>query len=129
MQPSFMLDSSACVQVLRGLAPFDALPERQATAISSLVAAELWTGVEKSGRPDNSRLLELFLSLFSVVEFDSDDARDYARIRAELERKGTPIGPLDLLIAAHARNLGATLISRNASEFKRVKGLRILAWK
>ena len=50
-------------------------------------------------------------------------------IRADLERKGTPIGPLDLLIAAHARNLGATLITRNASEFKRVKGLKIQAWK
>ena len=129
MQFLFMLDTSACIQVLRGKAPFDALPACKDTAVSSVVAAELWTGVEKSDRPDKATSLDLFLGLFTVVDFGGEDARHYARIRADLERKGTPIGPLDLLIAAHARNLGATLITRNAGEFKRVKGLKVQAWK
>ena len=129
MRPLFMLDSSACIHVLRGRAPFDALPARKDTAVSTLVAAELWTGVEKSNRPDKAKSLEVFLSMFSVLDFGSEDARHYAQIRADLESKGTPIGPLDLLIAAHARNLGATLITRNAREFKRVKGLKVQAWK
>ena len=63
------------------------------------------------------------------MEFTLESALEYADIRADLEAKGTPIGPLDLLIAAQARSLGATLVTANASEFKRVKGLRILAWK
>lgn len=129
MRPLFMLDSSACILVLRGRAPFDALPACKDSAVSSLVAAELWTGVEKSDRPDKAASLQTFLSLFTVVDFGGEDARHYAQIRADLERKGTPIGPLDLLIAAHARNLGATLITRNAAEFKRVKGLKVQAWK
>ena len=124
-----MLDTSACIQVLRGKAPFDALPACKDTALSSVVAAELWTGVEKSDRPDKATSLDLFLGLITVVDFGVEDARHYARIRADLERKGTPIGPLDLLIAAHARNLGATLITRNTREFKRVKGLKVQAWK
>ena len=124
-----MLDSSACIQVLRGQAPFDALPACKDTAVSSIVAAELWTGVEKSGRPDKARSLATFLSLFTLVDFGGEDARHYGQIRADLERKGTPIGPLDLLIAAQARNLGATLITGNAREFKRVKGLKVQAWK
>jgi len=124
-----MLDTSACIQVLRGRAPFDALPACKDTAVSSVVAAELWTGVEKSDRPDKARSLELFLGLFQVVPFGSEEARHYAQIRADLERRGSPIGPLDLLIAAHARNLGATLITRNAVEFKRLKGLKVQAWR
>lgn len=129
MRPLFMLDTSACIQVLRGRAPFDALPACKDTAVSSVVAAELWTGVEKSDRPDKARSLELFLGLFQVVPFGSEEARHYAQIRADLERRGSPIGPLDLLIAAHARNLGATLITRNAVEFKRLKGLKVQAWR
>jgi tRNA(fMet)-specific endonuclease VapC len=125
----FMLDSSACIHVLRGLAPFDALPAREDTALSSLVVAELWTGVEKSTGHRKAPALELFLDLFPTVDFGADDARHYAQIRADLERKGTLIGPLDLLIAAHARSQGATLITRNAREFKRVKGLKVQAWK
>lgn len=129
MRPLFMLDSSACIQVLRGRAPFDALPACKDTAVSSIVAAELWTGVEQSGRPGKARSLETFLGLFTVVDFGGEDARHYSQIRADLERKGTPIGPLDLLIAAHACNLGATLITCNAGEFTRVKGLKVQAWK
>lgn len=129
MSPSFMLDSSACIHVLRGLAPFDTLPARNETAISSLVAAELWTGVEKSQSLERKRSLEIFFDLFTVIDFGGEDARHYAKIRADLERKGTLIGPMDLLIAAHALRLGASLITRNVREFKRVKGLRLQSLK
>ena len=64
-----------------------------------------------------------------MLDFTEAAARSYGEIRADLERKGTLIGPLDLLIAAHARSLGATLITLNAREFKRVKGLQVQAWK
>lgn len=130
VQPeTFMLDSSACIHVLRGHAPFDSLPAREDSTLSSIVAAELWTGVEKSGNPVRLRQIDDLLVIYLVVDFDNNAARHYAEIRADLERLGKTIGPMDLLIAAHARSLGATLVTRNAKEFRRVKGLRILAMK
>ena len=71
----------------------------------------------------------MLLTRMGVVKFDQEASMAYGEIRADLERKGTLIGPLDLLIAAHARSLGATLITANIGEFKRVKGLKVLAWK
>ena len=107
------------------------MPDPSITGIPVIVAAELWTGVMKNLKTHSHQgaRLEAFLNLFPIVEFTLESAREYADIRADLEAKGTPIGPLDLLIAAQARSLGATLVTANASEFKRVKGLRILAWK
>jgi tRNA(fMet)-specific endonuclease VapC len=106
------------------------LPLPTETAVSSIVAAELWTGVCKLGE-DHPQLAYLtdFFEIFIVLNFPHDAARHYGEIRAELEKKGMSIGPLDLLIAAHARSLGATLITANVGEFKRVKGLKVLAWK
>ena len=69
------------------------------------------------------------LNVFRVADFNLDAAMHYADIRAALEAAGKPIGPLDLLIAGQARSLGATLVTANAGEFKRVKGLKIQAWK
>ena len=126
----YLLDSSVCVPVLRGRSSIKELPIPTETAVSSIVAAELWTGVRKLGEahPQLAYLTE-FLEIFTVLNFSHDAARHYGEIRTELERKGTSIGPLDLLIAAHARSLGATLITANVAEFKRVKGLKVLAWK
>ncbi|MEI6676456.1 MAG: PIN domain-containing protein, partial [Verrucomicrobiota bacterium] len=70
-----------------------------------------------------------FLSLFWLADFTLEAALHYADIRATLEAKGTAIGPLDLLIAAQARSLGATLVTANVREFKRVRGLKVLSWK
>jgi tRNA(fMet)-specific endonuclease VapC len=116
--------------VLRDRASFRELTAPDETAVSSIVAAELWTGAIKLGdqHPQYARLKE-FLMIFSVIDFTHDAARHYGEIRADLERKGTVIGPLDLLIAAHARSLGATLITANAGEFRRVRGLKVLVWK
>ena len=130
----YHLDSSACVSALR--LPVGQIPSildhwgANDTAISSIVAAELEVGIYKFFRPEMQRArLDLLYSRLRIDSFDESAARHYGEIRAELEKKGMSIGPLDLLIAAHARSLGATLITANIGEFKRVKGLKVLVWK
>jgi len=129
--PSYLLDSSACIPVLRNKAGLEKLPDPGLTGIPVIVAAELWTGVKKNLKthPHQVARLEAFLSLFWLADFTLDAAMHYADIRAALEATGKTIGPLDLLIAAQARSLGATLVTTNSGEFKRVKGLKVLAWK
>ncbi len=125
----YMLDSSVCISILRGRISRSDLPVRANVTVSSIVAAELWTGAEKSARPETKKAVTELLAIFAVADFDAEAARHYGAIRAELERKGTPIGPLDLLIAAHARSRRAVLVSGNVREFKRVKGLKTVAWR
>lgn len=115
--------------VLRGRTAVADLPAPPEAAISGIVAAELWAGAMKANRASEADRLEELLEFFPVLDFTPAAAQCYGEIRADLERKGTPIGPLDLLIAAHARSLGATLITLNAREFKRVKGLKVQTWK
>ena len=78
--------------------------------------------------PQQAAKLQAFLDLFHIPDFDINAALHYAEIRAELEAAGKSIGPLDLLIAAQARSMGATLVTANAVEFKRVKGLKVQEW-
>ena len=95
-------------------------------AISSITLAELQFGVAKSNRPGHHETLLLkFCAPLAIMPFDDRAAETYGRVRAALERAGTPIGPLDTLIAAHALTLDLTLITRNEHEFRRVEGLRI----
>ena len=117
--------------MLRNQPGLKKLPDPALTGIPVIVAAELWTGVKKNLKthPHQAALLDAFLSLFWIADFTLGAARHYGDIRAALEAAGTPIGPLDLLIAAQARSLGATLVTANAGEFRRVKGLKVLAWK
>ncbi len=130
MQARFLLDTSVCVPVLRGQTSPQQLPASSETAVSSVVAAELWAGAHKAARrQEQVAVVGQFLEIFEVLNFSHDAARHYGEIRAELERKGNSIGPLDLLIAAHARSLGVALITANDGEFRRVKGLKLLAWK
>ena len=97
--------------------------------ISAITMAELEFGVCNSSRPDQNRMaLLLFLSRISVLPFDADAAREYGMIRADLTKKGTLIGANDLLIAAHARSLGLTLVTNNTREFERVENLRVENW-
>jgi len=123
----FLLDSSACIPVLSNQAGLEKLPDPARTGIPVIVAAELWTGVKKSRKthPHQAGLLDAFLSLFWIADFTIEAAQHYGDIRATLEAKGTPIGPLDLLIAAQARSIGATLVTANIGEFSRVKGLKL----
>ena len=131
MNPSYLLDSSVCIPVLRNQAGLGKLPDPALTGISVIVAAELWIGVKKNlaTHPQQAAKLEAFLALFAIPDFTLDAAIHYAEIRAALETAGLLIGPVDLFIAAQARSLGATLVTANAGEFKRVKGLKVLAWK
>lgn len=127
---TYLLDSSACIPVLRNKAGLSQLPVPSKTGIPVIVAAELWTGVKKNSatHPHQAAKLQAFLDLFVIPEFDLNAALHYAEIRAELEADGKTIGPLDLLIAAQARSLGATLVTGNFDEFSRVKGLKVQAW-
>ena len=70
----------------------------------------------------------MFLSPISVLDFDTDAAEEYGKIRADLERKGTPIGPMDMLIAAHAKAEDLVLVTNNTREFERVEDLEVEDW-
>lgn len=127
-----MLDTNVCIHalkqhpaVLRRL-----LSERPVDiALSVITEAELRTGAAKSAAPAKTgRLLESFLGPLTILDFTSADARAYADIRARLERAGTPIGPLDTLIAAQAVARSLTLVTNNDREFRRVSGLRRENW-
>jgi tRNA(fMet)-specific endonuclease VapC len=128
---TYLLDTSACIPILRNQAGLGKLPAPAKTGIPMLVAAELWTRVKKNMaiHPQHAAKLRAFLGLFSIPVFDMDAALHYAEIRADLEAAGKVIGPLDLLIAAQARSLKAILVTSNADEFKRVKGLKVQPWK
>jgi tRNA(fMet)-specific endonuclease VapC len=98
-------------------------------AISTITLAELAYGVRKSAKPDkNSEALDQFLVPLDIIAFDYDATIAYGTIRADLEKKGTPIGPLDTLIAAHALSLDLTLVTNNEKEFNRIVGLKIENW-
>ncbi|MCY3826591.1 MAG: tRNA(fMet)-specific endonuclease VapC [Candidatus Dadabacteria bacterium] len=97
--------------------------------ISSVTLAELLHGVEKSSRPEyNRRQVEEFVSLLDILEYGPAAASHYGEIRAELERRGSPVGVNDMHIAAHARSQGLTLVTNNLSEFVRIRGLSLDNW-
>jgi tRNA(fMet)-specific endonuclease VapC len=126
----YLLDSNVCIAVLRKAPNLRRLPPPARCVVSQITVAELWTGVEKGNlRDERAAKLEEFLAAFTRLDFDNAAARAYGEIRAALERKGKTIGPLDLLIAAQARSVGATVLTGNYDEFKRVPGLKILRWK
>lgn len=99
-----------------------------AICTSVIVAAELRYGVAKSGSARLQKAVEDLLGEIEVLPFESPADADYGDIRASLEAAGTPIGSNDLLIAAHARAVGAVIVTANTEEFKRVKGVRVENW-
>ncbi len=97
--------------------------------ISSITVSELYYGVSKSQMVEkNKRALSLFLAPLIIVDYDEKASIVYGETRASLESKGTVIGSLDMLIAAHALSLGVSLVSNNVKEFKRVQGLDLENW-
>lgn len=97
--------------------------------ISSVTYAELVHGVEKSKAIEKNRVaLALLLANIEIMNFDSLAAESYGKVRANLEKVGTPIGPLDMMIAGHAKSLGYTVVTNNTKEFERVKGLKLENW-
>lgn len=129
----YMLDTNICIYVIKHKpeSVFRKLKKikPEDVCISSITYAELAYGVEKSAQPERNRLaLSMMLSSIEIDAFDDAAADEYGEIRAGLERKGTPIGSLDMLIAAHARSLGCTLVTNNTKEFCRVEGLEVVNW-
>ena len=129
----FMLDTNVCVELLRGRAPrvYERLRtyEIDEIAVSSITLAELQYGAAKSTRPARHEvLLAEFCAPLAVLPFDTIAAQTYGRVRTALERTGTPIGPLDTLIASHALSLGLTLVTNNEREYLRVMGLHVENW-
>ncbi len=97
--------------------------------VSSVTYAELVHGVEKSKAIEKNRLaLAILLANIEIMSFDSMAAESYGKIRADLEKAGTPIGPLDTMIAGHAKSLGYTVVTNNTKEFERVNGLKLENW-
>lgn len=128
----FLLDTNICIYALKQhpIVLENLLSHRRDdVAVSVITDGELRTGAAKSAAAAKTlRLVENFLRPLTVVEFDSADAATYAGVRAKLERSGTPIGPLDTLIAAQAVGRKLVLVSNNEREFSRVAGLRVENW-
>src|SRR3989304_7698434 len=97
--------------------------------ISVITVYELFTGCEKSSAKDRLiREVSQFLWPFSLLDFSEEHARRAATVRANLELRGTPIGPYDVLLAAQALSENLVLVTNNTREFQRVKGLRLQDW-
>ena len=128
-----MLDTNICIHVIKNR-PETVIQnflkhEPTELCISSITYAELMHGVEKSQDAERNRVaMMLFLSPISILEFDNYAAEEYGKIRADLEREGTLIGPMDMLIAAHARSEGLVLVTNNTREFNRVEDLHVENW-
>lgn len=130
---TYMLDTNVCIDVIRKRSR--ALVDRirahavDDIGISVVTLAELQHGVFKSENPEQNRVALLeFLVPFTVLPYEDTAAREYGEIRVHLEKQGTPIGPMDMLIAAHARSRGLILVTSNEDEFRRVPGLSIENW-
>jgi tRNA(fMet)-specific endonuclease VapC len=128
----FMLDTNICIYAIKRqpVAVLAAMRRHESAGIglSMVTVCELEYGVAKSKSAKNRAALDEFLAPLTVVDFDRPAAKAYGRLRAELEAAGTPIGPLDTQIAAHALALRVTLVSNNTREFERVQGLMLANW-
>jgi tRNA(fMet)-specific endonuclease VapC len=129
----FLLDTNICVFLIRN--QFGSIREHIRShrvgeiGVSAITESELRFGADKSSDPvKNHAVLERFFLTLPVLAFDSGCAREYGRIRTFLEKRGTPIGSLDMLIAAQALSEGLTIVTNNTGEFKRVPGLRVVDW-
>lgn len=130
---TYMLDTNICIYAIKNK-PVQVLQRLkrnfdQGLCISAITLAELEHGVEKSASPDKNRAaLMQFLSILDVLPFDDMSAGEYGNICADLQKKGTPIGTMDMLIAGHARAEKLILVTNNVREFVRVPDLMIENW-
>lgn len=131
----YLLDTNICIFLLNQRSGFENIVRRldgmrrEDIGISAITVAELEFGVAASKKQhDNTKRLERFLLEFEVIAFDRASAAAYGPLRSMLQAQGTPIGPMDFLIAAHALALNATLVTNNTREFQRVPGLSLEDW-
>ncbi|KPU43322.1 tRNA(fMet)-specific endonuclease VapC [Oxobacter pfennigii] len=128
----YMLDTNICIYLIKKKTEniLNNLHSNMGSvAISAITLAELMYGVEASVYPEkNTIALNQFLSIIDTLPFDDESAAEYGKICAALRRKGTPIGTMDMLIAAHAKAKGLIVVTNNVREFETVEGLGLENW-
>ena len=129
----YMIDTNICIYAMKNKPEVvsqrieEHLPLD--VCISTIVLAELKHGIYKSAnREKNESALNNFLRVFEILPFDAEAAIEYGKICAHLQKQGTPIGTMDMLIAAHALSKSLTIVTNNVREFERVPGLVIENW-
>ena len=128
-----MLDTNTCIYIIKRK-PLDVIERFNQTeisqiGISSITLSELLYGVSKSSKPEQNQMaLMQFIAPLEILPYGDEAAQQYGRLRAYLEKQGTPIGSLDMLIAAHALSIGCILVTNNEKEFNRVPNLNIDNW-
>jgi tRNA(fMet)-specific endonuclease VapC len=131
---AFLLDTNACVDYFTARYP-NVVTRIQETSpeelfLSAIVVAELRYGADHSARRRaNHARIDALIEEIEPLDFDLRAAAMYGRVRAQLEVGGTPIGPNDMLIAAHALSRGLTVVTDNTAEFRRVRGLKLANWR
>ena len=131
----FMLDTDTCIFLMRGesqtlAAKVQSVPLQQ-QVMSAVTFAELTYGVQVSAaskRKQNQAVLNSLALHLAVLDWPQDAAKHYAGIRADLKKRGAQLGSADLMIAAHARAMGAIVVTNNVKDFGRVKGLEVENW-
>lgn len=128
----YMLDTNICIYIIntKPAIVIERFKQHQLgeICISVVTAAELAFGVSKSSSARNKNALDTFLATFEILPFDADCIWHYAKLRANLEQQGQPIGALDTMIAAHALAANVTLVTNNTREFVRIPDLHIENW-
>ena len=131
---AFLLDTNACIDYFTGRYP-GVVARIQGSSpedlfVSVVVVAELRYGADHSARRRaNHSRIDALVEEIEPLDFDLRAAATYGRVRTQLEASGTPIGPNDMLIAAHALSRGLTVVTDNTTEFRRVKGLKVENWR
>ena len=131
MKVVYMLDTDTCSYAIKGTSPTliaKIKAHKAQICISSITLAELRFGALKRNSPRLTTAVELFQQLVDVHPWTADAAQEYAVIRNDLERSGTPIGNMDMLIAAAARAVNACLVTNNSVHFSRITGLKVQNW-
>jgi tRNA(fMet)-specific endonuclease VapC len=129
----FMLDTNTCIYIIKRKPP-DIIDRFKRTeisqiGISSITLSELTYGVSKSSKPEQNQMaLAQFVAPLEILPYDDEAAQYYGDLRVHLEKRGTPIGALDMLIAAHALSIACTLVTNNEKEFIRIPELKIVNW-
>ncbi len=130
----YMLDINTCGYIIRNKPEsikqkLKDVETNHTLALSSIVVSELFFGAKKKGSAKLNKIVSEFVENFVVLDYDKTAAKEYAAIRKDLEKKGTPIEANDFFIASHAKATGAVLVTNNQKEFARVKGLKLENWK
>jgi tRNA(fMet)-specific endonuclease VapC len=129
----YLLDTDICSYVIRNRPPqvrerMNALPLAE-QAMSVVTYAELVYGVKRSSSQRvNRQVVDAFVRHLTVIPWDRAAAEHYGDLRANMEKRGAPIGAMDLRIAAHARSLGAVMVTHNRRHFEKVPGLKVESW-